>query len=81
MKIKVFFFGYLSDLTGTNETVLEIAATDRLGDVVRRVKEHFPQLATMGNSVRFAINAEYGSEDLSLSEGDVLSFIPPVSGG
>ncbi len=41
----------------------------------------FPGVETMRTTLAVAVNEEYSAWDRTLSQGDILSFIPPVSGG
>lgn len=81
MKVRLLFFGYLSELTGMGEHLLDVDGGTKVSEAVAMAKERFPQLRTMDRSVRHALNAEYCPDDAALAEGDTISFIPPVSGG
>ena len=41
----------------------------------------FPGVETLRTTLAVAVNEEYSAWDRTLRQGDVLSFIPPVSGG
>ena len=41
----------------------------------------FPRIGNDPEALVVAVNQEYASHDLPLSEGDEVAFIPPVSGG
>jgi molybdopterin converting factor subunit 1 len=41
----------------------------------------YPQLAALRSSMTFAVNREYVRGDHTLSSGDEVALIPPVSGG
>jgi molybdopterin converting factor small subunit len=43
--------------------------------------EHFPTLAGAKNSTLKAVGLEYEDDDFVLSDGDEVSFFPPVQGG
>ena len=43
--------------------------------------EQFPKLAEMKNSTLKAVGLEYEDDDFVLSDGDEVSFFPPVQGG
>ncbi len=43
--------------------------------------DRFPGVGTLRATLAVAVNEEYSAWDHSLRQGDVLSFIPPVSGG
>ena len=54
------------------------ATVDQLFD---RMADEFPVLAAMKASLKFAVNQEFVEMDQSLSNGDEVAVIPPVSGG
>lgn len=76
--ITVLFFAQLQDAIGTER--LEFGASNI---TVAELKEqlmttyHLSQL----DHVMTAINEEYALPDDIVSAGDVVAFIPPVSGG
>lgn len=76
--IEVLFFAELRDQAGTNQ--VKIQASDIS---VKQLKEEYLtefDLLTINNAM-IAVNEEYAEEDTILKDGDVVAFIPPVSGG
>jgi len=76
MNVTVRLFAGLRERAGCDEVALELPdgarvsdALARLGDVIRDVP------------VVMAVNQEYADDGHSLSAGDELALIPPVSGG
>ncbi|MCM3567136.1 molybdopterin converting factor subunit 1 [Neobacillus mesonae] len=75
---KVLFFAHLRDAVG--EESLEVEAG---GKTVAELKAELagkydlPRLET----VMTAINEEFAANDEVIQDGDVIAFIPPVSGG
>jgi len=51
------------------------------------LEDKWPELAKLNRTFALALNEEYLSQDqepgehLSLSSGDILAVIPPISGG
>ena len=45
------------------------------------LSERFPAVRALRPTLAVAVNEEYSAWDRTLRQGDVLSFIPPVSGG
>lgn len=45
------------------------------------VCEQFPKLADSKNSTLKAVGLEYENDEFILSDGDEVSFFPPVQGG
>lgn len=76
--IDVLFFAELRDQAGR-----EKIKVDAEGFTVQQLKEEFLadyEFSTIDNAM-IAINEEYADEHAILKSGDVVAFIPPVSGG
>ena len=74
---KVLFFAHLRDAVG-EETV----SLDLLGKTVAEAKSVLSETYGVNlDTVMTAVNEEFAGEDDVLSDGDVIAFIPPVSGG
>jgi molybdopterin converting factor subunit 1 len=81
MRAKVRFFAGLAEATGTRETEVELGEGLSAAEAFRLLCQRFPDLADHGDSILYAVNAEYASSDHPLRDGDELALIPPVSGG
>ena len=76
-RIKVFFFGSISEAAGRQEEVFE---TDgQLSGLVAAIEEKYPGIK--GIKHQLAINQELNPDISELSDGDELAFLPPFSGG
>ncbi|MGY0692793.1 molybdopterin converting factor subunit 1 [Virgibacillus sp. FSP13] len=76
--IDVLFFAELQEVVGSEKISVEANIT-----TVKELKEKLVttyELDTIDNAM-VAINEEYATEDAKVSSGDVVAFIPPVSGG
>jgi len=74
---KVMFFAHLRDAVGE-----ESVSLDFTGKTVAEAKEILSeQYGVNLDSVMAAVNEEFASDEDVLSDGDVVAFIPPVSGG
>lgn len=76
--IDVLFFAELQEAVGNEKISIEaagITVTDMKGKLLETYDLH-----NLDNSL-IAINEEYAQEDTVLRDGDVVAFIPPVSGG
>ena len=49
--------------------------------LMRQLAESHPRLAERAESLTVAVNEEFVGRDFSLSEGDEVALIPPISGG
>ena len=81
MKVSVKFWSYFAGLTGCKKTKIELSDYTTLGQVHTIVLEQFPKLAGAKNSTLKAVGLEYEDDDFVLSDGDEVSFFPPVQGG
>ncbi len=81
MKITVKFWSYFRDHAGCPETVIEIENGATLAKLHEAVCEQFPKLDGSKNSTLKAVGLEYEDDEFILSDGDEVSFFPPVQGG
>ncbi|HEU4390691.1 MAG TPA: molybdenum cofactor biosynthesis protein MoaE [Blastocatellia bacterium] len=79
--VTILLFGRARELAGSQSVQIIVpkpATVESAFDVLRRAH---PKLGDMERSLLFAINEEYASRTDSLSDGDCLAVLPPVSGG
>ena len=76
MHVSVLLFAGLRERAGTTELELELPEGARVADALQRLGS-----LTAGVPVVMAVNQEYADDGHSLSPGDELALIPPVSGG
>ena len=81
MRVKVLFFGVLKDVTGRAEEQIQLPEESRLGSVFEHYALQFPRLRGMASSIVMARNHEFTPSSSSISDGDEVAFLPPVSGG
>ena len=75
---KVLFFAHLRDEAG-HESVEVDAAGKTVGELKTIIAEKYG-IQKLDTSMT-AINEEFSSNDEVIKEGDIIAFIPPVSGG
>ncbi|WP_053368440.1 molybdopterin converting factor subunit 1 [Bacillus sp. FJAT-27245] len=75
---KVMFFAHLRDAAG-----VESITVDAAGKTVAELKSELAEKYDLPkmDTVMAAINEEFSSNEEKINEGDVIAFIPPVSGG
>ncbi len=83
--MKVLYFAFLRDRTGTGEeTVNPPPEVRTVGELVAwlstRSQGHARAFAEMA-AVRAAVNQEYARMDRVLGPDDEVAFFPPVTGG
>ena len=81
MRVTVRLFARLRDIAGAAELAREVSPDATIGTVWRQLVGDFPELAQYERSISSAVNADYARMDHTLSEGDEVAFLPPVSGG
>jgi molybdopterin converting factor subunit 1 len=79
--IKVLLFGAAADRAGTREIELPVEEGVTLAKIWPLLAELHPDLAPMRDTLAFAVNGEYARKDASVSPGDEVAVLPPVSGG
>lgn len=75
---KVMFFAHLRDAVGEEFLMLSLSGKT-VAEVKNMLIEMYPVLKL--DTVMTAINEEFATNDEVMNDGDVLAFIPPVSGG
>lgn len=81
LRVAVRFLGPAAEWAGRREESVEIVGGATLADVVRIVHQRYAAIASAGDAVRWAVNAEFASPHTPLHDGDEIAVIPPVSGG
>lgn len=75
---KVMFFAHLRDAVGEESVNLELSG-HTLAEAKGLLIEKYPVLKL--DNVMTAINEEFAGNEEVINDGDVIAFIPPVSGG
>ncbi|HLQ71129.1 MAG TPA: molybdopterin converting factor subunit 1 [Bacillota bacterium] len=76
--VSVLFFAELQEKSGKEKITVETS-----GKTIKELKQNIQSnydLKTI-NQAMVAVNEEYANDETILREGDVVAFIPPVSGG
>ncbi|AST94783.1 molybdopterin converting factor subunit 1 [Shouchella clausii] len=77
--IKVLFFAGLAEQAGRAEIEVNFAGTvEELTEWAIDMHKLSPDSL---NGAMVAVNEEFASQSTELTAGDVVAFIPPVSGG
>ncbi len=80
MRLRVLFFGVLRERFGAEEILEQFPGTT-VSDLVRYYRAVSPELASLWGSIAVAVNQQYSAANVSLSSGDEVALLPPVSGG
>ena len=76
--VSVLFFAELQEKSGKEKIMVETS-----GKTIKELKQNIQSnydLQTIDQAM-VAVNEEYANDETILREGDVVAFIPPVSGG
>ncbi len=81
MNVKVRYFAALRETTGHDGEVLALPGGADVGSARAALEERYPALAPVLARCAAAVNRTYVPVDAPLTEGDELTFIPPLGGG
>ena len=81
MKIEVRLFSVLRERIGKSELSLEIPEGALCSDVFSLLEDEQEGLKPLLERCALAVNGEYADPCVSLSAGDEVAILPPVSGG
>ncbi len=81
ISVRVLLFGAARDASGREELGLSLSSPANVASALAQLLADYPALARFGNSLLLAVNQEYALPDRTLSDGDELAVLPPVSGG
>lgn len=77
--IEVLFFAQLQEEVGKKS--IQIAAENvTVNDIITKCAADY-DIKELLDETMIAVNEEYSNRDTALVAGDVVAFIPPVSGG
>src|SRR5258708_12820297 len=79
--VRARFFARLREQAGTDSESVEVERGSTVADVYDALRKAHPALDPNRESVRVAVNQEFGDWDVIVAAGDEIAFIPPVSGG
>ena len=81
MRVRVLFFGMLKELVGRSSEDAEFPQGADLRAVFDSYATRYPRLRELAPSIVVAQNQEFAQLSASITEGDEVAFLPPVSGG
>tara|TARA_B100000959_G_scaffold285508_1_gene360498 strand:+ start:12548 stop:13264 length:717 start_codon:yes stop_codon:yes gene_type:complete len=79
--ITVLFFAVLRQRAGTRSAQIAITEGMTVDEVIAEARKATPRDPQPDSSVMLALNGEYVKGDQTVSAGDEIALIPPVSGG
>lgn len=81
MQVTIRYFAVHRDITAKHTEVLEVPPDSTIADVWALLEAQYPALAPYKTRVLFACNERFVPAITVVHDGDVVAFIPPVSGG
>ena len=81
MRVTVQVFARLREMAGRGEWECEVPDGADVSDVWRTVTARHPDLAPFTSSISCARNEDFARMTAPVRDGDVIAFLPPVSGG
>ena len=81
MRVHVLFFGVLKEIAGAETATLDLPENACLRDVIAYCAAQNPRLKESLSSLAIAVNQNYAAPETTLTEGDEIALLPPVSGG
>jgi sulfur-carrier protein len=81
MKINVRLFAAAKEFAGSDSIEVDLPVASTASDLRSAVFERIPRLQSFGSQLRFAVDAEYATEDTPIHATSEVACIPPVSGG
>jgi len=81
MRVTVRLFARLRDLAGSGELVRDVPVPATVESVWRALVADLPALRDYERTMSVAVNADYSKMSATVSDGDEVAFLPPVSGG
>ncbi len=81
MVLSVKIFSLLREQFGADSLDIQVDNGSRVGEIVDRLCEQYPELKKYMSFARIAVNCTYVDTDEVVSDGDEVAILLPVSGG
>ena len=81
MKITVMYLGGSREISRCPKEIFELPKSSKLNALKFLIHEKYPELKHYENSLRWACNFEFATENITLNPNDEIALIPPVAGG
>ena len=81
--MRIRYFAWIKDITNKEDEIIVINHPKSIQELKKYLEILYPELRKhfLQDVLRFAVNHEYVSENLSLKPIDEIAIFPPVSGG
>ena len=81
MAISIRLFASAQQILGRESVSIPIDFPTTIAQIRNSLTQEFPQLNSLMQHSRFAVDLEYYSEDRKIENASEIALIPPVSGG
>lgn len=81
MKVEILLFAAAREIAGTGQLRMVCDTGSTIADLRGQMMESHPALQTMGDTLLWAVNNVYVSDEYVVRESDEIACFPPVSGG
>lgn len=81
MQVTVKLFALIREKAGTDSLALDLPDGVAVEQAIQAVRLQHPALEPYLDNLRFSLHMDFVEADTTLSDGDELVLIPPVSGG
>ena len=79
MKVKLKYFGLISELTGRREEVFELSNDVEMGHFISLLEHKYERLKSA--SYKVAVNQIINNGNIELNENDEIALLPAFAGG
>ena len=81
IQVTVLLFSVLRESMGRSTLAVDLSPNATVADLLDRLSSEYPAIRDYRSSLRVGVNATYARVDQTLSAGDEVALITPVSGG
>ena len=81
MTVKLLFFASYTDIAGADELTADLPDDATVDTASAWLIDRFPKFAQALPKGRVAVNEEFAPSTQALVDGDLVAFMPPMSGG
>jgi molybdopterin converting factor small subunit len=81
MKVHVYFFAQLRDVTGLSELDLELQPDATVAELLADIYQLKPALRAHDRTLLIGSGVDFVERDHALTDGEEIAIMPPVQGG
>lgn len=81
ISVTVLFFAAAKDAARASELLIKAPYPATVRSIKAQVFDQLPEISRMSRSLMVAVNETYAVDETQVMDGDVVAFLPPVSGG